>query len=119
MRLHQAIFQEGRTIRVDRVSASPKLARLSLTPLPPPCIEPGDGRLPVLLSVPHAGRDYPDWLIAMANGGRGALEALEDPLVDQLVAPALSAGIGAVIAMAPRAATGVKTMSIPRSSAVP
>ena len=26
--------------------------------------------MPVLISVPHAGRDYPDWLIALCKGGR-------------------------------------------------
>jgi N-formylglutamate amidohydrolase len=73
-------------------------------PLPPPLIEPGDGRLPVLLSVPHSGRDYPHWLLEMANGGRRSLEALEDPLVDRLAAPAIKSGTAAVIAQAPRAA---------------
>jgi N-formylglutamate amidohydrolase len=60
--------------------------------------------VPVLLSVPHSGRDYPHWLLANAAGGRRALESLEDPLVDRLVWRALSGGIGAVIARAPRAA---------------
>ena len=50
--------------------------------LPPPLIRPSRGDLPVLLSVPHAGRDYPDWLLAMSNGGRAALHVLEDPFVD-------------------------------------
>lgn len=62
------------------------------------------GGLPVLLSVPHAGRDYPDWLVSLAAKGRGALEPLEDPLVDRLVWRALGQGTGAVIARAPRAA---------------
>jgi N-formylglutamate amidohydrolase len=86
------------------VSRSPKLARLPLTPLPAPLIEPGNDRLPVLLSVPHSGREYPEWLIEMARGGRKALETLEDPLVDQLARPAIQGGIAAVIARAPRAA---------------
>jgi N-formylglutamate amidohydrolase len=60
--------------------------------------------LPVLLSVPHSGRDYPDWLIEMAPAGRPALSALEDPLVDRLVWRALGHGAGAVIARTPRAA---------------
>jgi N-formylglutamate amidohydrolase len=72
--------------------------------LPSPIIEPGRGLWPVLLSVPHSGRDYPDWLSDMARGGRKTLETLEDPLVDQLAGAAISAGIGAVIARAPRAA---------------
>jgi N-formylglutamate amidohydrolase len=60
--------------------------------------------LPVLLSVPHSGREYPHWLVANAAGGRAALESLEDPLVDRLVWRAIARGIGAVIARAPRAA---------------
>jgi len=60
--------------------------------------------VPVLLSVPHSGRDYPQWLLANAAGGRAALESLEDPLVDRLVWRALAGGIGAVVARAPRAA---------------
>ena len=58
----------------------------------------------MLLSVPHAGRDYPQWLLDMSRGGRKALQALEDPLVDRLVWRAMSHGLGAVIARAPRAA---------------
>jgi len=58
----------------------------------------------VLLSVPHSGRDYPDWLIDSAHGGRAALSTLEDPLVDRLVWRALRRGCGAVIARTPRAA---------------
>jgi N-formylglutamate amidohydrolase len=56
------------------------------------------------LSVPHSGRDYPQWLLANAAGGRAALECLEDPLVDRLVWRATARGIGAVIARTPRAA---------------
>ena len=60
--------------------------------------------LPVLLSVPHSGRDYPDWLIAQARTGLPSLEALEDPLVDRLAWRAVAGGHGAVLASAPRAA---------------
>ncbi len=77
---------------------------MPLTSLPPPLVYPSLGELPVLLSVPHAGRDYPPWLLSMAIGGRESLNALEDPLVDRLAAGAIGAGIGAVIAKAPRAA---------------
>ena len=69
-----------------------------------PIIHPPRGDLPVVLSVPHSGRDYPDWLVAMAFGGRSSLATLEDPLVDRLVWRALQRGCGAVIARAPRAA---------------
>jgi N-formylglutamate amidohydrolase len=58
----------------------------------------------VLLSVPHSGRDYPDWLVEMAPAGLPALRSLEDPLVDRLIWRALGRGAGAVIARAPRAA---------------
>ncbi|HEX6218907.1 MAG TPA: N-formylglutamate amidohydrolase, partial [Sphingomicrobium sp.] len=42
--------------------------------------------------------------MAIARGGKKALESLEDPLVDRLAEPAIAAGIAAVIAQAPRAA---------------
>lgn len=58
---------------------------------------------PVLLSVPHSGRDYPAELLARSRSGRASLERLEDPLVDRLVAGAIDRGVGAVIARAPRA----------------
>ncbi|HJR83163.1 MAG TPA: N-formylglutamate amidohydrolase [Sphingomicrobium sp.] len=73
-------------------------------PLSPPAIHPPSADVPVLLSVPHAGRDYPDWLIALSKGGHPALHVLEDPLVDELIAGAVDMGIGAVIARAPRGA---------------
>ena len=69
-----------------------------------PLVHPARGALPVLLSVSHSGRDYPAWLLALAPGGRTALSALEDPLVDRLACRALRHGTGAVIARAPRAA---------------
>jgi N-formylglutamate amidohydrolase len=84
---------------------SPNLGRiLTVTALAPPIVHPPRGSLPVLLSVPHSGRDYPDWLVDMASAGPGALAALEDPLVDRLVWRAVQRGVGAVIARAPRAA---------------
>ena len=75
-----------------------------MTPLPSPIVHEARGPLPVLLSVPHSGRDYPDWLVDSASGGQPALASLEDPLVDRLVWRALQRGCGAVIARAPRAA---------------
>jgi N-formylglutamate amidohydrolase len=73
-------------------------------PLSSPIIHQPRGSLPVLLSVPHAGRDYPDWLVDMSSGGKPSLTALEDPLVDRLVWRALNRGCGAIIATTPRAA---------------
>ena len=75
-----------------------------VTSLSSPNIRPPRGDLPVILSVPHSGRDYPDWLVAMAAGGKAALSNLEDPYVDRLVWRAVQRGVGAVIARAPRAA---------------
>lgn len=75
-----------------------------MSKLPSPIIHEPRGDLPVLLSVPHSGRDYPDWLIALAAGGKSSLTVLEDPLVDRLVWRALQRGCGAVIARTPRAA---------------
>lgn len=60
-------------------------------------------RLPVLLSVPHAGRAYGSELLAAARVSRGALAALEDPLVDRLAERAIGAGAAAIVASAPRA----------------
>jgi N-formylglutamate amidohydrolase len=70
----------------------------------PPIIHEPRGDLPVLLSVPHSGREYPEWLVALASTGKPALATLEDPLVDRLVWRALQRGCGAVVARAPRAA---------------
>jgi len=75
-----------------------------VTALADPMIHPSRSHLPVLLSVPHSGRDYPEWLVADAAGGQRALQSLEDPFVDRLVWRAVQRGVGAVIARAPRAA---------------
>lgn len=57
-----------------------------------------------MLSIPHSGRAYPAWLVRESVLGVAALQSLEDPLVDTLAWRALAAGVGAVIARAPRAA---------------
>ncbi len=75
-----------------------------MSKLPPPTIHQPRGNLPVLISVPHAGRDYPDWLVALSGAGKTSLATLEDPVVDRLVWRALQRGCGAVIARTPRAA---------------
>ena len=82
----------------------PNLGQLKLHPLPPPIVHPPRGSLPVLVSVPHSGRDYPDWLVELSRHGVHSLRALEDPLVDRLVWRALGTGAAAVIAQTPRAA---------------
>lgn len=61
------------------------------------------GSLPVLLSIPHAGREYGADILAIAAQGRPSLESLEDPLVDRLCWRAIASGIGAVIQNVSRA----------------
>ena len=58
---------------------------------------------PVILSVPHAGRDYSPGLLKAARLPRYLLETLEDRLVDRLVWQATAAGATAFIAQTPRA----------------
>jgi len=70
---------------------------------PSPIIHPPRGSLPVLLSVPHSGRDYDPALQANAVHGLQALQTLEDPLVDRLAWRAIAGGIGSVIQPVPRA----------------
>lgn len=72
--------------------------------LPPPRLVPGSDRWPLLLSVPHSGRAYPEWLLRLSRRGRESLKPLEDPLVDRLVWRVQALGIGCVVAEAPRAA---------------
>jgi len=70
---------------------------------PSPIIHAARGSLPVLLSVPHSGRDYDPAALANSVQGVAALHALEDPLVDRLAWRAISAGFGGVIQPVPRA----------------
>jgi N-formylglutamate amidohydrolase len=72
--------------------------------LAPPLVHMPRGDLPVVLSVPHSGRDYPESLLDLASGGHAALASLEDPFVDRLAWRAINRGIGAVVARTPRAA---------------
>lgn len=58
---------------------------------------------PVILSVPHAGRDYPPALIAKARVHLAALRRLEDRGVDLLAHPLIAAGTTVLIARPPRA----------------
>lgn len=78
---------------------------MSASDASPPFVRIGPEPLasPVLLSVPHAGRDYRPALLAAARVTRESLETLEDRLVDRLVWQANAAGATAFIARAPRA----------------
>lgn len=58
---------------------------------------------PIILSVPHAGRNYSDALLKSARVSQAKLEALEDRLMDRLVWRACANGVSAIVARAPRA----------------
>jgi N-formylglutamate amidohydrolase len=58
---------------------------------------------PVVLSVPHAGRNYSTALLRASRLPREKLESLEDRLVDRLVWRAVATGATAIIARSPRA----------------
>lgn len=58
---------------------------------------------PVVLSVPHAGRDYSPALLKASRLPRETLETLEDRLVDRLVWRAVESGAAAFVARVPRA----------------
>lgn len=71
---------------------------------PPPFIlSSAPARLPVLLSVPHAGRLYSPALLAASRLSVSALSILEDPLVDRLIGRGIEAGAAAIVAHPPRA----------------
>ena len=59
--------------------------------------------MPVVLSVPHAGRFYPDALLRSSRLPHSVLETLEDRLVDRLIWRAQARGASAIVAQAPRA----------------
>lgn len=60
-------------------------------------------RLPVLLSVPHAGRAYTAGLLRLARLPASVLALLEDPFVDRLIDGGIAAGAAAIVADVPRA----------------
>lgn len=78
---------------------------MAATPPDPPFRRLGPDRpaSPVVLSVPHAGRAYPDALLRASRLARYRLETLEDRLVDRLVWRAVADGARAIVADAPRA----------------
>lgn len=58
---------------------------------------------PIILSVPHAGREYPDALLKMSRVPIENLESLEDRHADALVADAAKQGFTTIIAQRARA----------------
>lgn len=74
------------------------------SPLPSPIVHRAAPDSPIILSVPHSGREVPDWLSAKVHGGARSIHVLSDPWVDRLVEPLIAKGAAAVIARTPRAA---------------
>jgi len=60
-------------------------------------------RYPLLISVPHAGRDYPDSLYHNLNVPSSHLRRLEDRYSDLLARDAIDSGFPTIIAHKPRA----------------
>ena len=63
----------------------------------------GDGRLPLLLSCPHAGRDYPQIMLDVASCSLDAMRGLEDFGVDQLVHGFAAEGVSCMVNQVARA----------------
>ena len=62
-----------------------------------------DIQVPILLSVPHAGREYPAELYDQLRLPAASLVRLEDRYADYLSRDAITAGIPTIIALRPRA----------------
>ena len=60
-------------------------------------------KFPLLISVPHSGREYPSRLIDNLNVSASHLLRLEDRYADRLAASAIASGFPAIIARKPRA----------------
>lgn len=58
---------------------------------------------PIILSVPHAGRDYSPAILSATRLTRPQLEGLEDRLMDRLIEAAQATGAVAIVARIPRA----------------
>ncbi|MBB3981920.1 N-formylglutamate amidohydrolase [Sphingobium fontiphilum] len=58
---------------------------------------------PVILSIPHAGREYPADLLARARVSASVLQRLEDRHVDLLAQPLIARGHNILVARTPRA----------------
>lgn len=65
--------------------------------------QPQGNAVPVVVSVPHAGRIYPQEILSVARVGQEALERLEDRWCDQIAKPAVPSGATLVRALWARA----------------
>lgn len=62
-----------------------------------------DPKQPLLITVPHGGRDYPPGLALLSRLPVAQLRTLEDRFADLLIEGAVSAGHAALVAKVPRA----------------
>src|SRR3954470_17975099 len=105
MREGIGFFQPCRAARLHPSHSGPSCRRGMTAPPASPFFRIGPERpvSPVVLSIPHAGRDYRPELLRAARLSQAAVETLEDRLVDRLVWRATANGATAFIARAPRA----------------
>jgi len=96
--------QTARTGRLHLSRSGPNWVPDMTESLLPPFFRIGPERpvSPVILSVPHAGRDYGAHLLNAARLRKELLETLEDRLVDRLIWRATALGMTAFVARAPR-----------------
>jgi N-formylglutamate amidohydrolase len=77
--------------------------RDALFPDPVKVIRPAQQLLPVVLSSPHSGRDYPELFLSASRLDATAIRRSEDSFVDELFAEAARAGAPLLAAIFPRA----------------
>ena len=66
-------------------------------------LHPAEQSVPLVVSSPHSGRDYPAWFIAAARLDPVSLRRSEDSFVDELFAAAPACGAPLLRALFPRA----------------
>src|SRR4051812_15836252 len=105
MREGLGFFQPCRAGRLHPSQSGPSCRRGMTAAPASPFFRIGPERpvSPVVLSIPHAGRDYRPELLRAARLPQAALETLEDRLVDRLVWRGAANGATAFVARAPRA----------------
>ena len=82
--------------------AGPEAPRDELFPDPVTTIRPAQQLLPVVLSSPHSGRDYPALFLSASRLDATAIRRSEDSFVDELFAEAARAGAPLLAANFPR-----------------
>lgn len=97
MDLPDAENADSRCVNGPAIPGAPEMPAFSVSgPRPSP--------LPILLAVPHAGRSYPEPLVARLRDPRAVAARLEDRYVDKLaVEVQRRTGVMLVVAHAPRA----------------